>query len=207
MRQHSSVMATVLAITMAFCGTASAASYDDPDWPCVQRKVLNLSVGQMWAGPLIEETAFKDWRRDQAVKKLAAVLAVRRTSDEEADALIKDFAAEQGTDKANKLALLFAGIFTLIERERSEIIEGIGRYARTQTALTKTIDADQNELTALKAAAEPNFDLIEELEDKVLWESRIFKDRQLSLTYVCETPVILEKRAFAMARKIMGLLD
>ena len=33
------------------------------------------------------------------------------------------------------------------------------------------------------------------------------KERQQSLTYVCETPVILEQRAFALSRAIAGRLD
>jgi hypothetical protein len=31
----------------------------------------------------------------------------------------------------------------------------------------------------------------------------VFDERKQSLTYVCESPVILEKRAFAIARAIM----
>ena len=34
------------------------------------------------------------------------------------------------------------------------------------------------------------------------WDQRIFTERQQSLTYVCETPVILEQRAFALGRII-----
>jgi hypothetical protein len=55
--------------------------------------------------------------------------------------------------------------------------------------------------------AEPkDFDRIEELEDTLAWETRIFRDRAQSLTYVCETPVLLEQRAFAIARLIAARL-
>lgn len=203
--------AALLAIALfVTSGSALAADFSDPDWPCVQRKVPKLWVGQMWSGPPIEETDLKAWRDVPDVAALAPVLAVRRTSDADAETLVSDFAESAGEARADKLRLVFAGAFTLISRERSEIIGGIGRYARTQTALSQAIEATQNQLTELQAIENPDFDTqdrIEEIEDKLIWDTRIYKDRQQSLTYVCETPVILEKRAFALARMIMNKLD
>lgn len=187
-----------------------AADFSDPDWPCAQRKVPHLSVGQMWAGPLISEQDLKDWRKDADASALAPAIALRRTSEEAATKMISTFADRLNDGKSRKLSLLFAGTFALIERERSQIISGIGRYARTQTALTEAIETSQNKLTGLTAIEDPDFatqDQIEELQDKIQWDTRIFKDRQQSLSYVCETPVILERRAFALARAIMEKLE
>lgn len=189
------------------CGAALSASSSDPDWPCVQRKVLHLSTGQMWAGPAITDEELKGWRKHAGVAELAPVLAVRRTSQEEAEALIGAFAQDLGGTKNDTLPLLFAGVFSLIERERSQIISGISRYAHTQTDLSAAIETTQNRLTELNAAEPLDFDTIEELEDEVIWKTRIYKDRAQSLTFVCETPVILERRAFAIARAIMAHLD
>lgn len=189
---------------------AMAAGFDDPEWPCVQRKVERLSVGQMWAGPPISEADLTSWRQKDDIAPLVSVLAVRRTSQEAADELITAFAKAAGGDRTEKLQMLFAGTFALIDRERTEIIKGIGRYARTQTALATDIEATHNEIKALSEKADRTFDdedRIEELEDKLAWDVRIYKDRQQSLTYVCETPVILERRAFSMARSIMGVME
>lgn len=199
----------VLVLVLATIGAlpATAADFSDPDWPCIQRKVPHLSVGQMWAGPPIEDKDMKAWRKVEDVAALVPVLSVRRTAQEDADALIAAFAEEAGPEREEKLRLLFAGAFSLIDRERSQIIGGIARYARTQTTLSKTIEEAQNKLTELNKAAEPDWDTIEELEDKVFWETRIYKDRAQSLTYVCESPVILERRAFALARSIMAAME
>lgn len=198
-----------LVLTLVVLGAlpGRAADFSDPDWPCVQRKVPHLSVGQMWAGPPIEEADMTAWRKVDDVSALVPVIAVRRTAEEEADALITAFAEQAGPERAEKLRLLFAGAFALIERERSQIIGGIARYAQTQTALSKTIEEAQNRLTELNKATEPDWDAIEEMEDKVFWETRIYKDRALSLTYVCDSPVILERRAFALARSIMAAME
>lgn len=198
-----------LVLTLIVLGAlpARAADFSDPDWPCVQRKVPHLSVGQMWAGPPIEEADLKAWRKVEDVAALVPVIAVRRTAQEDADALIAKFADRAGTEKAEKLRLLFAGAFALIDRERSQIITGIARYARTQTTLSKTIEDAQNALTELNKVTDLDWDAIEALEDKVFWNTRIYKDRAQSLTYVCESPVILERRAFALARSIMAAMD
>ena len=161
----------------------------------------------MWAGPEIDDVDMRAWRKLEEIAPLVSVIALRRTSEDEAVALIEQLAATTTDDKSEKLKLLFAGAFTLIDRERSEIIGGIARYARTQTALSKSIEESQNKLTELNKASEPDWDRIEELEDKVFWDTRIYKDRAQSLTYVCESPVILERRAFALARAIMNELE
>jgi hypothetical protein len=64
------------------------------------------------------------------------------------------------------------------------------------------------DLAALQAApeAERDMDRIEALQDGLAWETRIFKDRAQSLTYVCEAPVLLEQRAFAIGRALAVLM-
>ena len=47
----------------------------------------------------------------------------------------------------------------------------------------------------------------QELEQQRLWDIRIYEDRERSLTYICEQPVLLEQRVFALAREIMGHLE
>lgn len=204
MRSLITAFAVAAMTTAVATGAARAADFSDPDWPCIQRKVPHLSVGQMWAGPVIDDTLRKSWRDNHEIHRLASLLSLRRTPLETADEIIAKFADRDdiGDDKAERLTKLFAGIFTLIDKERSEIIAGIARYAHKQDELADRIDTNRDTLQELSEAPEPNYDRIEELQDQVTWDARIFKDRAQSLTYVCETPVILEKRAFALARSI-----
>ncbi len=197
-------LSLLLALLFAMGAPTQAADFSDPDWPCIQRKVPRLSIGQMWAGPPIEPGS--QWRDDETTQRLAPLIAARRTSLEEADELIADYAAAQGGDRAERLALLFQGAFALIDGERGELIEGIARYAHKQTALSDQIEARRAALSKELQEEEPNLDIVEELEDTLAWEVRIYADRAQSLTYVCETPILLEKRAFALARSIMNQL-
>ena len=44
------------------------------------------------------------------------------------------------------------------------------------------------------------------LTEKLQWDRRIYRERDQSLTYVCEVPVLLEQRLFALARHIQSHL-
>ncbi|RVC10409.1 hypothetical protein ENZ74_16200, partial [Mesorhizobium sp. M7A.F.Ca.CA.002.15.2.1] len=67
----------VLVTTLASMEGAAAAN-TDPDWPCMQRKVPQLSLGQIWNGPELPATA-KDWAKDPGVSALVDAVAARRT--------------------------------------------------------------------------------------------------------------------------------
>ncbi len=187
-------------LLIALAGEAQAQ--DDPGWPCIQRKQAHLSVGQLWSGPPPDEATAADARRADIVA-LAQVLEQRRLPMEEAEILIADFAADAD---AAELTALFVAIFERIDAYRSQIIAGIERYAEKQIALSAQIEARRAEMARLNSLAALDYDKIDAEEEKLDWDTRIFTDRQQQLTYVCETPVILEQRAFALAKAIAAHL-
>lgn len=182
---------------LCLSSAVAAAEFDDPEWPCIQRKVPQLALAQMWPGAPPEG----DWRERPEIAQLAPVLAPRRTPLEEVEAQGSSFAESlPPEERAEQLAELFAGVLSFIDKERGQLIAGIGRYARNQAALAEHIDTLETELAELEAAPEKDLERIKELEETLHWETRIFTERAQALTYVCETPVLLEQRAFAIAR-------
>lgn len=180
----------------------------DADWPCVQRKVGSLSYGQMWSGPPIEGAAAKAWRDDREIEALASTLVARRTSIDEAKAAIADFAAKAGDKKSERLTSLFAATFDELNGQRSRIVDGIERYARKQRSLSERIKDESLKI------AETQKDMASQMspegqqqQDALNWDTRVYEERTQSLTYVCETPVILEQRAFDLGREIQGALN
>lgn len=207
---RAAVAAMIVSVLLTAPSPSHAASFDDPDWPCVQRKVPNLSLGQLWAGPEIDlESAA--WRDDAEVTRLARVISARRTTLEEAEESIKALAIQTGAEKQVRLPLLFGAVFTLIEEERSKLIRGISRYARNQAALAERIGVESQTIQADRDATAADdydaLDALDEREDALEWDIRVFNERRQSLTYVCESPVILEKRAFALGRIVQQLLS
>jgi len=185
------------AMAFGLLAGAPALAFDDPDWPCQQRKVDRLSIGQMWTGPVPDDPSV--WRDDPGIAETAARIAARRTAMDEVRALI-------AATPRDALPTLFSGVFALIDAERTRLVGGIVRAALKQRALSDKIDADQAALAAAEAAAKPEdfdaLDHIDEQRDAISWDIRIYDERRRSVMYVCESPVILEKRLFAVARLI-----
>ena len=129
---------------------------------------------------------------------------------EQAYAAIDSFAATLGTDRNEKLTLLFSGILQTIDAERSALIQGIERYTRRQKQLADKVKSERGELQALRAEQpldEAEVARMKELEKAVLWDTRVFEERRELLSYVCKSPVLLEQRLFALARHVASLLE
>jgi hypothetical protein len=197
------VRAAALALTLCLAA-GGAAAFQEADWPCQQRKVARLSIGQMWTGPLPADPAA--WRDDPDLAALAPRLAARRTPLDEARALVAALGPGPQGDRPARLALLFAGTFALIDNERARLVEGVTRFSRRQRDLALRIDARRGEAEALRAATKPDdfdaLDRLEEAEAALVWETRIYQDRQRSVAVVCESPVLMERRAFELGRLI-----
>ncbi|MFO1139354.1 MAG: hypothetical protein U1E41_09805 [Paracoccus sp. (in: a-proteobacteria)] len=188
-------------LAVAFCllaGAAQAETGTDPDWPCVQRKQPHLSLGQMWNGPAPDE-ATRTLAASPQVAALADRLEQRRLALPVAEAEIAEYAK---TADNQHLTALMQAIFDRVDPRRTALIAGIGRYGRKQVDLAAKIEGDRRRMAEMQAAAKPDFDAIDKQEEQLDWDTRIFQDRQQALSYVCETPVILEQRVFALARAI-----
>ncbi len=186
---------------------AKAEAAGEADWPCVQRKVPQVTAGMVWAGPEVEGLD-EDWRADPEVKLLARRISARNLAMEEAQKLIESYAANLKDQKNRKLTILFAATLATVNRDRGSIIAGIGRYTQRQKNLAERIQEQTSELNLLpqNGSAEEQ-ERRRELEERQTWDMRIFEERERSLAYVCEQPVILEQRLFALSREIMKYLD
>ncbi len=183
---------------------AGAASFDDPSWPCQQRKVEKLSLGLMWPGAGVndpEETG--EIALPPEARELAGRLELRRTSLEEAEQLVAGFRERNPGVTADLMQAVFTDIFDRLGTTRSKIISGIGRYSAKQIDLAKKIDATRAEMDRIMGENEPDYDRVDQLEEQLDWDERVYRDRARSLTYVCETPVLIEKRLYALAQILL----
>jgi hypothetical protein len=197
--------AAFFAFLIALTVRHALAQNSTEDWPCVQRKVPTISAGAIWSGPDLASAS--PWSEDSEAAQLAQKLASRRVDLDEADRLIEEFAKSAGREKDTRLVRVFAGALELINAERDRILQGIQRYARGQRLLADRIREQSDKIGAVRdePAAQPSKDLTE-VERQFAWDKRIFEERRRSLTYVCETPIILERRAFEIARRIQERL-
>jgi hypothetical protein len=200
------VVAAVVALAIAGDGPAHAADARHPDWPCAQIKVPELSVSAMWAGPPLDDIAGK-WDADPAVRDLVMRLAERRLPLDQADAAIGAFVSGDAPEKESRAKLLFAGLFDTLNRQRSEVMSAIERFSRKQKDLAGKVRSEALALRELQDAPNPDPAKIDEAAKAIAWNTRIFEDRRKTIGYVCEVPVIIERRLFALARAIQQNLD
>jgi hypothetical protein len=192
------------AMILPAAGPAGAASSED--WPCVQRKMSELSLASVWAGPALDEATSK-WRSDPDIASLVERLAARRTSEEEARAAIAALVASSGNAKREKLLALLAGLFETINNERSDIIAGIERYGRKQKQLAETLRQERAKLDSMRNDASADSSTLAQVNEQLTWSLRVFDERQRSLRFVCEVPVLIEQRLFLVVRLIQSALQ
>ncbi len=199
MKRYAALAAVLAMVSLP--GAVRAADFADPSWPCVQRKVENLSVGLMWPAPIPEGKLTGEVAGDAS--DLAQRFALRKLTLEEVRPAMDAFVEKHGRDPA-LLGQVFRESFERLARTRRAIMKGIGAYSLSQIALADRIEKARDEMDTLMQAAEPDYDRVDALEEQIDWDERIYNERRQSLTYVCETPVLLEKRLYAIAQMLQS---
>lgn len=193
----------VVTSTLAFEQANAQAAPADPDWPCVQRLLPEIAGGMVWTGPPLDKVDVPNG--DQTLNALSKELAARRVPIEEAEQQIADFADTlDGSDKSDTLSALFKATLEIINDDRTSIINGIKKFSRGQRTLADKINAKNREIEAMDRSDVLARDAAVTERD---WDVRIFEDRRQSLVYLCEQPVLLEQRAFALARSLVSHLE
>ena len=202
-RQIAIVALLLLAASNEF---VLAADPRYPDWPCTQAKVPEISLAAVWAGPPLNDIKGK-WKDDAKVSALVPKLAARRTSLEDAQKAITEFLASSAADKATAGKLLFTGLFDTLNAQRSSVLSGLERITRKQRAAAEKIQADAVAMQAMQSASPPDQTKIEELGNQLVWQTRIFEDRQRVAKFVCEVPTAIDQRLFALSRVIQQEME
>ena len=210
MTSSRTIVGLIAASLMALAAPrALAADPANPDWPCVQRKVAMLSSAQMWDGSDVDDLS--QWRDNEQITKLVAVLASRRVPIEQAAAAIAQFAAAQPPDQRDDaLKLLFAGLLTTVNNDRAVVMSGIERFQRRQKARAAEIERQGAALRQLRERAANDDKARAELaaaQEQYNWDVRVFTERHQSLPLACEVPVLIEQRLFELGREIRARMN
>ncbi|MCB1483909.1 MAG: hypothetical protein KDJ17_03355 [Hyphomicrobiaceae bacterium] len=184
----------------------------EPEWPCISRKVLEISPAQIWDGPSLE--GLPNWRDDDTIRKLSEYVVARRIPEDEVDAAIKKYAESiPEAERDQKLTLLFSGALSRINDERKVVMSGIERFHKRQLARAKEIEKEGLTLPSQGEALPENPIPAEEVdnltpeEEKYKWEVRVFQERQQNIPIACEIPQLIEERAGFIARSIRAQMS
>jgi hypothetical protein len=197
----------ILAVCVA-CSASAAFALDPryPDWPCQQLKVPGISIASVWAGPSIEigdDVKSTDAKQSELVPRLAA----RRTPIEDARKLIADYVVGTSAERQQKATTLFAALYATLNAQRDEVMNGIERFSRKQKAMAVDIREEAQKLRELQDQSTTDQAQTEDLASRLAWQTRIFEDRRKSTSYVCDVPVMIEKRLFDLGSAIQTAMN
>ena len=207
-RWHCMVAGALVNIVVT-CSTETAQSAPpgqrDPDWPCQQIKMPQLSLASVWSGPSIDQQQ-EGWQQDQTVAALVRETAQRRMPVEQAQERINAFASQAGNARQAKLLELFAGLFRTLDDERSSVVAGLDRFGVRQKELAAELRNDNEKLRMMQADPKSDAGDFNQLTQKVTWEAQVYQDRRQALRYACDVPAKIEQRLFMLARTIQEAL-
>ena len=196
------------AVALVACLAQPAFALDPryPDWPCQQLKVPGISVASVWTGPSIEGID-KAEPSDPRQPEIVARLAARRTPMEDARKLVAEFVAGTSDEKQQKAKSLFASLYSKLNAQRDEVMNGIERFSRKQKAMAEQIRDETQKMRELQDRPNADQAQSDELANRLSWQTRIFEDRRKSTLYVCDVPVLIEKRLFDLGSAIQSVLN
>ena len=196
-----------VAVAMAAGLSQSALALDPryPDWPCQQLKVPGISIASVWTGPAIDPNDTKPV--DAATADLVTRLAARRTPIEDARKLIANFMAGTKEERQDKAKTLFAALYSKLNAQRDQVMDGIERFSRKQKGMAEQIREETQKLRDMQDKPNPDQALDDAVVNQLAWQTRIFEDRRKSTSYVCDVPVLIEKRLFDLGSAIQTAMN
>jgi len=169
----------------------------DPDSPCVQRLVPNLTASTLWGG----HEAAGDWRTHPRVAEVVAAVAPRAVSAQDGAIRLDQFVATVPVpDRPAEFALVFAGLVDEINAQRAQIIDSLRGIARRQRGITETTSRITAELRALPANA-PTAQR-EEVVGRRAFLVREYEEIEHTIRYACEVPVQMEAKLGILAQAL-----
>jgi len=201
---HARAALAVAAIIVSAQAFAQGRPKTDPDWPCHQVKTPTLSLASVWAGPDIDLNS-EAWRDDPAVADLVAKMTERRVPIEDVEKAISAFKTNEGAAANARLLQAFGAAFEELTQQRSQILAGLDRFGRKQRELADRIRAE-NQVALNAADGNKTGQADEQARQRLEWDLRVFDDRRRTISYVCESPLLIEQRIGAIARAVQQTL-
>ena len=198
------ILVTTLATSVVEARFGSAPE----GWPCVQGYVAEVSPGAFWTGELPASEAVEN---NEALMRLVEEASDRAISYEQSLDKIKTFLDQlEGSSpehKQEQAALLIVALTDSINGKRVKVLKGIDRFSKRQQMMITRIEDQDNKIRAIKNdETSENGSALADLEDRQIWDIRVFEEREFQKNYLCEQAVLLEQRFFFLGRDIVAWL-
>jgi len=193
----------ILAALVGFPVAAFAAyPNQDPDWPCQQRLVPEVTAATFWNGPLPMGEAPSDPRIDRLVNAVAP----RDVSLDDAKARIAEFLKTvKPKERAAIVPAAFVAIVAEVNRERSDVIGSIKDLTRRQRDIAALVAKADSDLAAIPETAQgEDAAKRDEALQRKTFLARTFEDTRKTMRYACDVPAQLDARLGAIAQQMQA---
>ena len=163
----------------------------DPNWPCIQVLIEELSWGSIWTGPVLDESSSK-WADDEEINSLAKKLMIRKTKEEDGIIELKKYIKKNNSKE--ELTKLFHALFDTTNVIWKKRVGKLLSFGKRQKLTSEMISAKLQKIKDLSKDFENNKEEIEKLEQEQFWDIRRFEDRRALSDSLCEQPRFFEKR-------------
>ena len=163
----------------------------NPDWPCIQVLLEELSWGSIWTGPPLDERTTK-WKENEELRLLAIKIMDRKTKEEDGIAELKKFMTKNNSPE--DLTLLFHSLFDKTNEIWKNRTQKLKNFGKKQRLTSEKIARKLEKSKILLENPEANKEEITRLEQEKFWDIRKFEDRRMQSDYLCEQPRFYEKR-------------
>ena len=126
---------------------------------------------------------------------------------EDARKLIVNFVIGTKEERQEKAKALFAALYSKLNAQRDQVMDGIERFSRKQKAMAEQIREETQKLRDMQDKPNPDQAQDDALANQLAWQTRIFEDRRKSTSYVCDVPVLIEKRLFDFGSAIQTAMN
>ena len=172
----------------------------DPDWPCIQVYIEELSWGSIWTGPPLDDNSSK-WSDDEELNLFTKKLMNRRTKETEG---IKELNVYIKKNKSpEKLTKLFHGLFDRTNDVWKKRNTKLLSFGKRQRLTSEKISSKLAQIIELSKDFDNNKEEIEKLEQEQFWDIRRFEDRRALSDSLCEQPRFFEKRLGVYSKIIL----
>ena len=176
----------------------------NPDWPCIQVLIEELSWGSIWTGPVLNDKSSK-WRDNDELRLLANTIMNRKVKEEEGALKLKKYIKKNNSSE--DLTLTFHALFDKTNEIWTKRTKKLLSFGKRQRLTAETIADKLDKIKELSKDRDSNKEQLAELEQERLWDVRRFEDRRALSDALCEQPRFYEKRLGVFAKIILENLD
>ena len=185
-------------------GIAPATAEEISDWPCDAPLTERFDPVQVW-GSALPRPPTGGWRQDAAVRDVVEFAANPENPPGEGAKQITAFAGSLGTEREERLMMVFAGLLDQFNLLRGFAIEGVRDFVLRAKILREAIDRNEAAVAALPAEAR------EEQRRGYLearsWDARRMDDAIEEAEFLCRRYGYLDKKLRELTAGIRAALD